>query len=110
VRKFINTRFEPAGVTTSPQIRFATSIIDYVFRWLGFKFLPYEDQVELGLVGGKGVPEIQVPAAPQEARPSVEGRATIQFEGPPCFECGAIMMRTGSCHTCLNCGAARGCS
>ncbi|MFN3476266.1 MAG: LAGLIDADG family homing endonuclease, partial [Candidatus Methylomirabilales bacterium] len=65
VRKFINTRFEPAGITNNPQIRFATSISDYVFRWLGLKFLPYEDQVELGL-HPRGAQE-GVPVLPAQA-------------------------------------------
>ncbi len=111
VRKFINTRFEPAGVTNNPQIRFATSIIDYVFRWLGLKFLPHEDLVELGLVVKEAeegalrpVPEVSIPV-----KPGQNGRVA-HIDGPPCFECGAIMVRTGSCYGCLNCGATRGCS
>ena len=123
VRKFINTRFEPAGITNNPQIRFATSIIDYVFRWLGLKFLPYEDQVELGLIPRGAAEEAQAPlpaqagpqpsppaAPPVEPRPSDGRVAAPQLDGPPCFECGAIMVRAGSCHACLNCGATRGCS
>lgn len=112
IRKFINTRFEPAGITNNPQIRFATSIIDYVFRWLGLKFLPYEDQVELGLVA-KGALEAQEVSAPASAEAKLEGDGRVaapQLDGPPCFECGAIMVRAGSCHACLNCGATRGCS
>jgi len=111
VRKFINTRFEPAGVTNNPQIRFATSIIDYVFRWLGLKFLPHEDLVELGLVvketeegALRPAPEVSIPVKPEQ-----NGRVAY-IDGPPCFECGAIMVRTGSCYGCLNCGATRGCS
>jgi ribonucleoside-diphosphate reductase alpha chain len=49
VRQFVNSRFEPYGFTTNPQIRIAKSIIDYIARYLGIKFLTPEGQVELGI-------------------------------------------------------------
>src|SRR5207244_12775264 len=49
VNKFTHTRFEPAGITTNQDIRFAKSVVDYIFRWLGLKFLPKEEQDALGL-------------------------------------------------------------
>src|SRR5437867_8232244 len=49
VNKFIHTRFEPSGVTNNPEIRIAKSIVDYIFRWLGLKFLSKEDQLAVGL-------------------------------------------------------------
>src|SRR5205807_10435223 len=49
VNKFTHTRFDPAGITTNQDIRFAKSVVDYIFRWLGLKFLPKEEQDALGL-------------------------------------------------------------
>jgi len=49
VRKFSNSRFEPYGFTTNPQIRIAKSIVDYIARYLGLKFLTPEEQAELGI-------------------------------------------------------------
>ena len=50
VRKYSNTRFEPAGITNDPDLRIATSLIDYIFRRLALDYLPYEERVELGVL------------------------------------------------------------
>jgi len=44
--KFSHTRFEPSGITNNAEIRFAKSIVDYIFRWLALKFLPKTDQAK----------------------------------------------------------------
>ena len=54
--KFSHTRFEPSGITNNPDVRFAKSIIDYIFRWLALKFLPKEQQ-ELYTTGTAGASE-----------------------------------------------------
>jgi ribonucleoside-diphosphate reductase alpha chain len=49
VAKFTNMRFEPAGMTDDPDIRIASSVMDYIFRRLALDFLPYERRAELGI-------------------------------------------------------------
>jgi ribonucleoside-diphosphate reductase alpha chain len=50
VEKFTNMRFEPAGVTDDPDIRIASSVMDYVFRRLALDYLPYETRAEMGIL------------------------------------------------------------
>jgi len=126
VSKFAHTRFEPSGVTPNPDIRFAKSISDYIFRWLGLKFLPKEalPAEEKSLNGNGHPPAEAVPAAPasealaSEAAPPPAGSFTdrereifeLQADAPACAECGALMVRNGACYKCLNCGSVFGCS
>ncbi|MBX6752126.1 MAG: vitamin B12-dependent ribonucleotide reductase [Micromonosporaceae bacterium] len=53
VEKFTNMRFEPAGMTDDPDIRMATSVVDYIFRRLALDYLPYEKRAELGIFTAK---------------------------------------------------------
>jgi ribonucleoside-diphosphate reductase alpha chain len=126
VEKFSHMRFEPSGMTKNPQVRFAKSIVDYVFRWLATKFLSTEAQFRAGVNG----PEPGVENSPKSADgeqlklavvgASAEGLAggqaaamsTIQNQedAPPCNLCGAIMVRSGSCYKCANCGSTSGCA
>jgi len=122
VDKFSRTRFEPSGWTGNPEIPRASSIMDYLFRWLEAKFLPEQRQgeqleMELPVPGGEAVPDgaAGVPSAPtayvdlsQTGRPQTSWRA--ESDAPTCHECGTIMVRSGACHKCLNCGATSGCS
>ena len=123
VQKFINVRFEPNGITPNADIRFAKSVVDYMFRWLGMKFLPLEDQVTLGL--RHDIPETNGEAArgmldgvraegvldpAQGGIVQAPRNAMISSDAPPCSECGAIMVRNGACYACINCGATSGCS
>ena len=104
VGKFSHTRFEPSGFTNNPQIPIAKSIVDYIFRWLGQKFLTTEDQPQMqsdapsktGLVETLEAHERQV--------------FQTQADAPPCPDCGSIMVRNGACYKCLNCGGTSGCS
>ncbi len=102
VRKFTNTRFEPSGFTTNPEIPMARSIMDYIFRWLALKFPEAADAT--------------LPADPEEATtaPTAEARRKTTFvqpsDAPPCQDCGSLMVRNGTCHKCLNCGSTSGCS
>ncbi len=124
VNKFAHTRFEPSGITPNPNIRFAKSIPDYIFRWLGTKFLPAEAQppAETRSLNGE-TPVIEAPAdapsAPSaSAAPPSGGSFTarereifqLQADAPACAECGALMVRNGACYKCLNCGSVFGCS
>ncbi|MEM5805537.1 MAG: vitamin B12-dependent ribonucleotide reductase [Candidatus Aenigmatarchaeota archaeon] len=121
VAKFINTRFEPMGWTDNPDIPVARSILDYIFKWLALKFLPEEDLKELG-IDSKNVDlnEIKrdenIPSF-EENIPSLtywttkeEVKIEAQNDAPPCYECGTLMIKTGSCYTCPTCGATSGCS
>jgi ribonucleoside-diphosphate reductase alpha chain len=105
VDKFSHVRFEPSGFTGNPTIPYAKSIMDYIFRWLGAKFLGPEYAV--GEVGDT------LTLRPTEADP----QQTLPFspaptleDAPLCAECGSIMTRNGSCYKCGNCGGTSGCS
>jgi ribonucleoside-diphosphate reductase alpha chain len=103
VDKFSHVRFEPSGWTGNQQVPYAKSIMDYIFRWLGAKFLGPEYAVgEAGdapvLKPTEADPQQQLPFAPAVA------------DAPLCAECGSIMTRNGSCYKCGNCGGTSGCS
>jgi len=124
VDKFTHMRFEPAGFTNNPEIPLARSIMDYIFRWMGKKFLPPEEQPERPPVtteenGGETKPSKDVGAGLKPAQGGVVGAGEAgqkqaafqnQMDAPPCSDCGMIMVRNGSCYKCLNCGGTSGCS
>jgi ribonucleoside-diphosphate reductase alpha chain len=103
VDKFSHVRFEPSGWTGNPQVPYAKSIMDYIFRWLGAKFLGPE--YAAGEAGESNVLKPTEPS-PQQALP-FEAAVT---DAPMCAECGSIMTRNGSCYKCGNCGGTSGCS
>jgi len=112
VNKFAHMRFEPSGVTNNPQIRFAKSIMDYIFRWLALKFLPPEQQPAsevASIENHTGLAE-KVSEPAQTLRAAEQLVFQLQADAPPCPECGSIMVRNGACYKCLNCGATSGCS
>ncbi len=104
-RKFIYGRYEPAGFTTNPDIQIATSITDYVFRYLALRFLTPEEQAELG-VNGHAPSPAGMPV-PREV-PKLEPTQAATFADSVCRLCGGMMIQTGSCKTCLQCGASSG--
>ena len=99
--KFSHTRFEPSGWSTVPQIGYAKSLMDYLFRWLALRFLPAVSPPETGAGTSSRVP---APASPSLLETVGDGDA------PACKECGSIMTRNGSCYRCGNCGWTSGCS
>jgi ribonucleoside-diphosphate reductase alpha chain len=121
VDKFSHVRFEPSGMTRNPEIRFAKSIVDYIFRWLASKFLSPEAQFHAG-VNGRELDDAatdqtlsQTAAAVQNAAAQVSAPtpfSTIQNQedAPPCSTCGSIMIRSGACYKCVNCGNTSGCA
>jgi ribonucleoside-diphosphate reductase alpha chain len=119
VDKFSHVRFEPAGMTKNPEVRFAKSIVDYIFRWLATKFLKAAAQYQAG-VNVREVEEAPKPAAvaaaPRAAAPEPKAKASEfaaiqnQEDAPPCSTCGSIMVRSGSCYKCANCGTTSGCA
>ena len=110
VDKFSHTRFEPSGYTGNPDIPHADSITDYIFRWLGHRFLTAPEAADAE------EPEPDPPSAPRSAprpqprRGMVLESAAVFADAPPCSTCGALMVRSGTCFKCLNCGATSGCS
>jgi ribonucleoside-diphosphate reductase alpha chain len=103
VDKFAHLRFEPSGWTGNQQIPYAKSIMDYIFRWLGAKFLGTEYAVT---EAGETMTLRPTEPDPQQALP-FEG---VSADAPLCSECGGIMTRNGSCYKCGNCGGTSGCS
>lgn len=102
VDKFSHVRFEPSGWTGNPQIPYAKSIMDYIFRWLGLKFLgPEYARTEAG-----DVPKLR-PTEP-DIQPALPFEPVVA-DAPVCAECGALMTRSGSCYKCENCGSTSGC-
>ncbi len=121
VNKFSHVRFDPHGFTKNPDIPITKSIIDYIFRWLGIKFLgeiPATAQHEAAKEdlfeahGIKAVSEAQlslINGVPGDS--GEDDRAFVsQADAPACSDCGSIMIRRGACYSCLNCGATSGCS
>jgi ribonucleoside-diphosphate reductase alpha chain len=114
VDKFSHTRFEPSGFTNNTEIPIAKSITDYIFRWLALKFLPADERPnggeheENGFHHGGNGTGLASTSADLEAREHAVFAA--QADAPPCHECGEIMVRSGACYACRNCGATSGCS
>ncbi len=126
IEKFKGTRFEPSGFTGNQEIPIATSIMDYLFRWLNIRF-PSEGpslvdrhpaartaQLDLPKIPllSKDFIAVEVKAGIEPAIPvEVKDRAWVQeTDAPPCHECGTLMVRNGACHKCPNCGSTSGCS
>ena len=133
VRKFSHSRFEPSGWTRNPQMGYASSILDYVFRWMGMRYLDTErsdvaaGQAPLPLqpadpaapAAGGGAPSVGDAVVPgflstlpmaSATRPRPAAAFQNQLDAPLCPECGHVMVRNGSCYRCFNCGATSGCS
>ena len=120
VDKFSHMRFEPSGFTKNPDIPMAKSIMDYIFRWLATKFLDGDAQQEVGIIKHEPVEEVHqrkvvsIATHPPRGGAPVSNISSItslyQQDAPPCPDCGAIMIRSGACYKCMNCGAVSGCS
>ena len=115
IRKFVHSRFEPAGFTENPDIPLAKSILDYIGKFLALNFLSPDDQASFGIYSHskeaetvvaepfklKEQPKLSSPASV----PAAYDRAKIfAYQDAPACRCGAIMIRTGSCYTCPSCG------
>jgi adenosylcobalamin-dependent ribonucleoside-diphosphate reductase len=136
VRKYTNMRFEPAGITDDPDLRLASSLVDYIFRRLAIDYLTYDERLELGVLStgertqptlpgldelesGRAVAEererfgaggdLGLASPPASSVPSHEPRIESR-DAPFCYACGNIMQRAGSCYACPSCGATSGCS
>ena len=123
VSKFAHMRFEPSGMTNDPDIRVAKSIVDYVFRWMGKKFLTVDQQEEIGILSAGGARpagggatqrrrmRLQAAAAPVEAPPPGQTALFNASRTPWSAPAAAAgWCAPGSCYTCRDCGTNTGCS
>jgi ribonucleoside-diphosphate reductase alpha chain len=136
VDKFSHSRFEPSGMTKNPEVRFAKSIVDYIFRWMATKFLSPEAQYRVGVnlreepaegagsgdrgagIGARGsAPGVVSGFSRTETKIEASVKKTTEYaairnqeDAPPCSTCGSIMIRSGSCYKCGNCGTTSGCA
>ncbi len=116
VDKFTHMRFEPSGFTKNPEIPMAKSLVDYIFKWLGSKFMTAEQKQAIGIISRDHDSTGPIAVTQQEvvARSAITEGQKLSFENqadaPACHECGSIMVRSGSCYRCTNCGATSGCS
>ncbi len=119
VDKLLNTRFEPSGITANPKIRFVSSVLDYIARWLGGRFIS-ADYLKLN---GAALPEanaatavvapapMSFPSLPAMPGSNASSTPSNAHEGAPtCSECGMLMVPNGACYKCENCGSTSGCS
>ena len=122
VDKLINTRFEPSGYTGHPAIPYAKSVLDYIARWLGGRFISADYLTQSGPVNGETLspPAGSTAFAPGAAEEGPASRSADIAAGarphaaidgaPTCSECGMLMMPNGNCYKCENCGNTSGCS
>ncbi|WP_231912040.1 vitamin B12-dependent ribonucleotide reductase [Rhodococcus sp. HS-D2] len=138
VRAFTSTRFEPAGITDDPDLRIATSILDYIFRRLAIDYLEPDERAELGILTGAersvpdtptltpytSTPPVREPDPPATAPRGTHSTSSASTsspgglaapspsnpDAPYCMQCGVKMQRAGSCHACPSCGNTSGCS
>ena len=139
VEAFINTRFEPAGMTDDPDIRMASSIIDYLFRRLAVEYMTPAERAELGIftraermqptlpgveetvvetaqgvdviADPKTIPSAGELAASMAAGGFGHGEGKAAATGAICSSCGSSnMRRAGACYVCGDCGSTSGCS
>ena len=119
VEAFNNVRFEPAGITDDPQLRIASSLVDYIFRRLALEYLPTQERQELGILSSEermhphlpgleeATVETSIGAEPVLDPPSPHQGALS--DAPLCSTCGDRMVRAGTCYTCRSCGNTSGC-
>ncbi len=131
--KFAHTRFEPSGWSGTPEIGFAKSIMDYIFRWLQLRFLTGQQQLLFDTLRPRisgtvpptnesmtdaGTSSSSFTPTTNDQRPTTGSvHATDALAGlidlgdaPTCSFCGSIMTRNGSCYRCSSCGSTSGCS
>jgi ribonucleoside-diphosphate reductase alpha chain len=130
VRKYVNMKFEPSGMTDDADLRIATSLVDYIFRRLALDYLNPSEREELGVLSTSERIQPTLPEVVEQATPSVNTSVqptlidlgekpadeprlvhrSEQRDAPMCYQCGNTMQRAGSCYVCSTCGATSGCS
>ena len=128
--KFAHTRFEPSGWSGNPDIGYAKSIMDYIFRWIQLRFLTGQQQMLFENLRLKASPEPRAMSPEDSSASTQESLATRDAglrtgsvhaadalssivdlgDAPSCSFCGSIMTRNGSCYRCMSCGSTSGCS
>ena len=123
VDAFTGMRFEPNGLTDDPDIRIATSLIDYLFRRLAVEYLNPEERLELGIFTTDERLQPTLPGVEEQVLVTIPGdivepdppspftrQIPLDTHAPFCSDCGVLMIRAGSCHACPDCGSTSGCS
>jgi ribonucleoside-diphosphate reductase alpha chain len=130
VRKYVNMKFEPSGMTDDADLRIATSLVDYIFRRLALDYLSPSEREELGVLSTSERIQPTLPEIVEQATPNVgmseqptlldtstttsparvQSNAMEQHDAPMCYQCGNVMQRAGSCYVCPSCGSTSGCS
>lgn len=135
VKSFTSMSFAPSGITDDPEIRTASSLMDYVAKRLALSYLSFDERLELGLASIDDMPEDQTslleePAAeqapepveiskpvqeapkqtPKAARTDVPKSVKADNTAPLCYNCGNQTQKAGSCYVCTSCGSTTGCS
>ncbi len=127
VKKFKDMRFDPAGFTNNPQVPTAKSVVDYIFRYLGMKYLGSEDKEEIfGPGHSYGDSDSETVEQPKSEATLAVTNNSYQYgdkvnasinlpskdigeaSAPGCANCGTLMIRAGSCYSCPNCFATTG--
>ncbi len=139
VDMYVNMRFEPAGMTDDPDIRFASSLVDYIFRRLAVAYLTFEERSDLGILTVDERMQPTLPGVEEQSTPSSLGSDVVAdpvtrvakaavatavvaavapavaplpqaSDAPYCYQCGMVMQRAGACFVCSSCGTTSGCS
>ncbi len=134
VEAFVGMRFEPAGMTDDPDLRIASSIIDYLFRRLAVEYLTAEERAELNILTTGERTQQTLPGVVESVTQTVQGQDVAPdpksvpsasqlaltvatpssnerlSDSPLCMQCGIHMQRAGSCYVCSDCGSTSGCS
>jgi ribonucleoside-diphosphate reductase alpha chain len=138
VEKFVFTKFDPAGFVDHPNIKSTTSIVDFIFRALGYEYLgrtdlvhvldkpevlntgtePWDEPVKIPELSNiRVLPQTQTKAQSKNILKTENGldalnsaARSMQSDAPACNTCGHITIRSGTCYKCLNCGNSMGCS
>ncbi len=137
VKSFTSTSFAPSGITDDPEIRTASSLVDYIARRLALSYLSFDDRLELGLASIDDMPQeqtsliasdtqvtpepapmvIETVKVAQEAvgKPAVTQKSAaapsvVDAAAPMCYSCGNQTQKAGSCYVCTSCGSTTGCS
>ena len=119
VEAFTNVRFEPAGITDDPELRIASSLVDYIFRRLALEYLSVEERQQLGILSSDERTEQHLPGLEEATVETAIGVAptpdpadlpsSTLNDAPLCSTCGDQMVRAGSCYSCRSCGSTSGC-
>jgi ribonucleoside-diphosphate reductase alpha chain len=117
VDMYTNMRFEPAGITDDAEIRFASSLVDYIFRRLAVEYLSADERADLGILTVDERMQPTLPGVEEHATPTSTVATAPQLinspaasDAPYCYVCGVVMQRAGACFVCSGCGTTSGCS